>query len=130
MIKLMLCFLLMASELVAATNYLTIVYSETLKDPDKTVAKLNSKTLFQDATEVSWESMSRFRSIADTSVLYRAVHYSVDVGTVKKNVTKKDVEDNVKDKTSEPDKITVVPCGMNSLADLRAFGIEPIIRED
>lgn len=115
----------MSFSAIAETNYITIVYSEDIKDPDKTIAKLNSKQVFGDTTEVSWDDMYLFRSISNTTLLFRAICYSVNIDSVKKNVTKKDVEDNVKDKISEPDKVTVIACGLRPMLDVIAAGFEP-----
>ena len=112
------------------SNYIALVFAEDLKHPDKTIEKSSAKELFQDSTEVAWDAMPRFQSIADPSVLFRVVCYAVDVGTVKKDVTKEKVEKDIKDKLSEKSKCTVVACGMNPKEDLRLAGFEPIPSEE
>ena len=120
---------LVALPVLADTHYIAFVYAEDLKHPDKTIEKTNSKELFQDATEVKWDDMARFQSTTDPSKLFRVVCYAVDVGTVKKNVTKAKAEKEVKDKMNEKSKCTVVACGMNPSADLLAAGFEPVPSE-
>ena len=118
--------LAIATNIMADTNYIAFVYDEDLKHPDKTIEKSNSKELFNDATEVAWDDMARFQSIADPAIKYRVVCYAVDVGTVqKKDITKDKAEKDVKDKLAQKSKCTVVACGMNPRADLALAGYEP-----
>lgn len=95
----------------AKTNSITLVFSEDLKDPDKTIAKIDSKTLFQDEIEVPWAKMARYQSVTNSAIRFRLADYAVDVGTVKKNITKEDAEKDIKDKLSEKSKCIVVACG-------------------
>ena len=43
------------------SNYIALVFAEDLKRPDKTLAKLDSKTFFSDQTQVQWDDMARVR---------------------------------------------------------------------
>jgi len=122
---------LVALPVLADTNYIAFVYTEDLKHPDKTIEKSQSKELFQDATEVKWDDMARFQRTTNTNLKYRVVCYAVDVGTVKKDVTKEKAEKDIKDKLSEKSKCVVVACGMTPVEDLKNVygtndGYEPV----
>ena len=112
------------------SNYLAVIIREDIKDPDKTIAKLDSKTFFSDQTQVQWDDMAHFQSATDPSIKYRVVCYAVDVGTVKKpECTKEKAGKDFKDKLKEKDKVTILSCGMNPSADLLAAGYEPVPSE-
>ena len=114
------------------TNRIVFVYAEDLKKPDKTIAKLDSKTLFGDSSQVRWDAMTRLCLISNTNILFRAIDFTVDLGTVKKNVTKEKAEKDVKDKLAEKAKCQVYACGEDWLADLVTLGytnratVEPV----
>jgi len=119
--------LAIATNLYAGTNYLCLVVKADIKKPDKTIEKLQSKEFFNDQTQVAWDDMARFQSVADTNIKYRVVCYTVDVGTVKKpECTKEKADKDIKDKVSEKGKVTIISCGMNPSADLLAAGYEPV----
>ena len=110
-----------------ADNYLCVILREDIKDPDKTLDKLDSKTFFNDSTQVQWDDMAQFQSTTDPTIKYRVVCYAVDVGTVKKpECTKEKADKDIKDKVSEKGKVTIISCGMNPSADLLAAGYEPV----
>ena len=111
------------------SNYIALVFSEDLKHPDKTIEKSQAKELFGDTTEVAWDDMARFQSTTDPSILFRVVCYAVDVGAVKKNVTKAKADKGIKDKMKEKAKCAVIACGMNPSADLLEAGYEPVPSE-
>lgn len=111
------------------TNYIALVFAEDLKDPDKTLSKIDSKTLFTDTTQAQWDDMAHYQSIADPAIKFRVICYAVDVGTVKKDVTKEKAEKDIKDKLSEKNKCVVIACGMSPTEDLLKAGYEPVPAE-
>lgn len=105
------------------------VFAEDLKDPDKVIAKSDTKTLMADQTQVQWDDMTKIMKVeGSTTNFFRAIDFPWQ--NTGKHVSKEDAETKVKDKLSEKHKCTVYATPDDWMAYLETQGYERIPVEE
>lgn len=107
--------------------YVLLLFSEDLRNPDKILRKLDNRQLFATSKEREWAQLGQYWSITNHNIRIRVSKYGVAVGSVNRNVRKKDVEDNIRiKKVHAGDCIVLEYTGWYVDNYLASLGYEPV----